>query len=66
MLAFVIFGWLMCALLAAVVGQSKGRGTEGAVLGLFFGVLGLIAICGMRPAERPAPWQPPSSGDRVA
>lgn len=43
--------WLVSTLLAAIVGSSKGRSTAGFFLGLFFGPLGLLAVCGMAKKE---------------
>ena len=34
--------WLLCSVVGAIVGNSKGRGAEGAILGLVLGFFGVI------------------------
>lgn len=43
--------WLVCALLGLLIGQPKGKGGLGFLLGLFLGVIGLIIIAVAKPAE---------------
>lgn len=40
----VIVVWLICAGVGAAIGESKGRIVAGALLGLVFGVIGLVII----------------------
>jgi hypothetical protein len=41
---FLVIIWLGCAAWAYVVGVKKDRGPQGALLGLFFGIFGVIAM----------------------
>jgi len=40
----VVGFWVLCGILGYLIGQSKGRGDEGAVAGLLLGPLGLLFI----------------------
>lgn len=42
--AVALIGWLVCFIIGAGIGSSKGKGGEGALLGLLLGPLGLILI----------------------
>lgn len=52
--AWVVIGVMavVSAIGGSVVGSTKGRANEGAVLGLIFGVFGLVAVAAMPPSER--------------
>jgi len=43
---------VFCAIIGSVIGESKGKRQEGALLGLFLGIIGVIAIAVMKD-ERP-------------
>jgi hypothetical protein len=45
----IVIVWLGCAALSYVIGNSKGRGTEGALLGLLLGIIGVIIISCLSP-----------------
>lgn len=49
---------IVCAAVGLAIGQEKGRGFEGFVLGLLLGFLGVFMIAVVRPtAESEAFWQ---------
>ncbi len=54
MTPLVILIWVACAGLGYAIGNSKGRGTEGIVLGLLLGVIGLIIVACLKPKVQPA------------
>jgi hypothetical protein len=39
----VMFIWLLCGILAAIIGARKGRGALGFILGCVFGPFGVLA-----------------------
>lgn len=67
---------VFCAIVGSIIGDSKGKRTEGALLGLLLGVIGLIAIAVMKddrpgaqpvavqavPQAGPAGWHPDPYG----
>jgi hypothetical protein len=58
-MAFVLLCWIAFAALGYAVGNSKGRATEGLLLGLFLGLIGLIIIACLKP--KPGLGGPPSA-----
>ena len=48
MAVFIIL-WILCAAIGYWIGQTKGRGGEGAALGLLLGFIGIIIIAVMKP-----------------
>lgn len=51
MAGVVITVWLICAFLGALIGSSKGQTVAGFFLGLLLGVIGLIIVVFLKPAE---------------
>jgi hypothetical protein len=49
-LAVLVVGWILCGILGFAIGDHKGRAGLGAVLGLCFGVLGLLVIALLEPS----------------
>lgn len=49
MLAVVLVITVICGVAGHAIGRPKGRATEGALLGIFLGVIGLIIVAFMRP-----------------
>lgn len=49
MLAVVLVVTVICGVAGHAIGRTKGRGTEGALLGIFLGVIGLLIVAFMRP-----------------
>ena len=47
--AVIVLGWSGSAALGYVVGNGKGRATEGLLLGLFLGLIGVVIIVCLRP-----------------
>jgi hypothetical protein len=45
----VLLIWIGAAALGHAIGKGKGRGTEGLLLGLFLGLIGVIIIVFLRP-----------------
>ncbi len=50
-MAVLIVVWLVCALLGALIGSSKGQTAAGFFLGLLLGIIGLIIVVFLKPAE---------------
>jgi hypothetical protein len=48
-MAAVVIIWLACAGIGYAIGNAKGRGTEGLLLGLILGVIGIIIIALLKP-----------------
>lgn len=63
-MAIVVLVWVACAALGYVVGNNKGRGAEGLLLGLLLGLIGLIIVVFLKPKNVPAAttYGPPGSG----
>lgn len=50
-----LYIWLACGLVGYKIGDGKGRGVEGAIVGGLFGVLGIIIVWVWKPKpEAPA------------
>ena len=47
----ILIVWLLCALLAGFIGNSKGKLGLGVVLGLLLGVIGVIIMLVVKPAS---------------
>lgn len=45
----VITVWVICAIIGAAIGHSKGNGTAGFFLGLLLGPLGILIAAVMKP-----------------
>jgi hypothetical protein len=66
-MGFIVLVWLACAALGYVVGNSKGRATEGLLLGLILGLIGVVIIACLKPRNAPgqalghAGWAPPGA-----
>jgi hypothetical protein len=48
--------WLACAAIGYAIGNPKGRATEGIVLGLLLGVIGVIIVACLSPKKQPMPY----------
>jgi hypothetical protein len=46
--------WGLCALIAYIIGASKGREAEGLLLGIVLPGLGILIVGAMQPRTRPA------------
>ena len=46
----VVIIWIICACIGLAIGQQKGRATEGFILGLVLGLIGVLIIVIMKPA----------------
>ena len=44
--------WVACAFFGALIGSSKGQGVAGFLLGLFLGVIGIIIVIFLKPADQ--------------
>lgn len=53
-MAIIVLVWLACAALGYAVGHNKGRGTEGLLLGLVLGVIGVIISACLKPKPVPS------------
>ncbi len=51
LIVFWIFGAIVFAIIGALIGNSKGLRTEGALLGLLLGIIGVLIIAVMKPAR---------------
>ena len=47
----ILIIWLLCALLAGFIGQSKGKLGLGVVLGLLLGVFGVVIMLIVKPSS---------------
>jgi hypothetical protein len=47
----ILIVWALCGVVGYLIGNSKGRGAEGALWGLVLGLIGLIIIAVRKPAE---------------
>lgn len=45
----IILIWLACAALGYVIGKDKNRETEGLLLGLLLGLIGVVIIALLKP-----------------
>ena len=50
-MAILVVVWLVCAFLGALIGSSKGQAAAGFFLGLLLGVIGLIIVVFLKPAD---------------
>lgn len=50
----VLVVWLICGLLGALIGSSKGRTGAGLILGGLLGIIGLIIVAVMKPTPEKA------------
>lgn len=48
---FVVLIWIICGIAGYSIGNAKGRGPTGLLLGLLLGVFGIIIIAVMGPAD---------------
>jgi Protein of unknown function (DUF2510) len=69
--ALIVLCWIGSGALGFALGKSKGRETEGVILGLLLGIIGVIIIACMSPKHpaptpqamwAPAGWQPDPTG----
>ncbi len=51
MAAYILIGGLIFGLVGYLIGDKKGRGTLGGILGFFLGVIGVIIIAVIPPAK---------------
>jgi len=52
----IVLLWVAFAALGYAVGNSKGRGTEGLVLGVVLGLIGIIIVACLKPKAQPMPY----------
>ena len=62
--ALFVIAWFLSGILGALIGQSKNRVAEGAVLGFLLGVIGLAILLFLSPKPQAgaATWPTPGLG----
>lgn len=51
-----VTGWMVCGLIAALIGSTKGEGCLAFILGCFFGPLGILFAILSSGDRRPCPY----------
>ena len=50
---FLVFSMAVCGAIGYAVGEGKGRGSDGALLGMFLGVIGIVIAAMLQKREDP-------------